>query len=154
MHMKGQNAYFTVEAALVLPMVMSAMLVGIYLFCYQYDRCLLEQDMGSLLIWNSAMAAQNAGETDKIAESIRQRAAQIDRAKYVAWKLTAIDVRLEKNDLSLSGQGELSFPVPGWNLWNQDNLWKAQVSYESSRLSPVFYIRQYRKLHGVLQKVP
>lgn len=154
MHMKEQNAYFTVEAALVLPMVMSAMLVGIYLFCYQYDRCLLEQDMGSLLIWNSAMAAQNAGETDKIAESIRQRAAQINQAKYAAWKLTAIDIKLEKNNLSISGQGELSFPVPGWNLWNQDNLWEAQVSYESSRLSPVFYIRQYRKLHGMLQKGP
>lgn len=152
--MKEQNAYFTVEAALVLPMVMSAMLVGIYLFCYQYDRCLLEQDMGSLLIWNSAMAAQNAGETDKIAESIRQRAAQINQAKYAAWKLTAIDIKLEKNNLSISGQGELSFPVPGWNLWNQDNLWEAQVSYESSRLSPVFYIRQYRKLHGMLQKGP
>lgn len=151
--MKAKNAYFTVEAALVLPMVMSAMLVGIYLFCYQYDRCLLEQDMGSLLIWGSAMAAENAGETEKIAENLRQRAAQINRAKYAAWKLTAIDIKLERNNLSLIGQGELAFPIPGWNLWNQDNLWEAQVSYESSRLSPVFYIRQYRKLHGMLQKV-
>lgn len=152
--MKTKNAYFTMEAALVLPMVMSAMLVGIYLFCYQYDRCLLEQDMGSLLIWSSAMAAENAGETEVIAESLQRRAAQINRAKYAAWKLTAIDIELERNDLSLTGRGELAFPVPGWNLWNQDNLWEAQVSYESSRLSPVFYIRQYRKLHGMLQKVP
>lgn len=151
--MKAKNAYFTVEAALVLPMVMSAMLVGIYLFCYQYDRCLLEQDMGSLLIWGSAIAAENVGETEKIAESLRQRAAQINRVKYAAWKLTAIDIRLERNDLSLTGQGELAFPIPGWNLWNQDNLWEAQVSYESSWLSPVFYVRQYRKLHGILQKV-
>lgn len=152
--MKGQNAYFTVEAALVLPMVMSAMLMGIYLFCYQYDRCLLEQDMGSLLLWSSAMAAENVGETEKIAESLQRRTAQINQAKYAAWRLTAIDIKLERNDLSLTGQGELVFPIPGWNLWNQDNLWEAQVSYESSRLSPVFYIRQYRKLHGMLQKVP
>ena len=149
--MQGKNAYFTVEAALVLPMVMSAMLVGIYLFCYQYDRCLLEQDMGSLLIWGSAMATENAGETGVITESLQQRVAQINRAKYAAWRLTAIDIRLERNKLSLTGQGELAFPVPGWNLWNQDNLWEARVSYESSRLSPVFYIRQYRKLHGLLQ---
>ena len=152
--MKEKNAYFAVEAALVLPMVMSAMLVGIYLFCYQYDRCLLEQDMGSLLIWSSAMAAEYAGETEKIAENLQRRAAQINRAKYAAWKLTAIDIRLERNNLSLTGRGELAFPVPGWNLWNHDNLWEARVSYESSRFSPVFYIRQYRKLHGILQKVP
>lgn len=151
--MRVKNAYFTVEAALVLPMVMSAMLIGIYLFCYQYDRCLLEQDMGSLLVWGSAMTAENAGKTEIIAESLQQRAAQTNREKYAAWKLTAIDIRLERNNLSLIGQGELAFPVTGWNLWNHDNLWEAQVSYESSRLSPVFYIRQYRKLHGMLQEV-
>lgn len=152
--MRIQNAYFTVEAALVLPMVMSAMLVGIYLFCYQYDRCLLEQDMGNLLIWGNALTAENAGEIEKIKESLHQRAAQINRSKYVAWKLTAMDIRLEKNKLSITGRGELAFPVQGWNLWNQDNLWEAQVNYEISRLSPVFYIRQYRKLHGMLQNIP
>lgn len=146
-----RNAYFTVEAALVLPMIMSAMLVGIYLFCYQYDRCLMEQDMGSLLLWGNAMASENAGDTEEIRKSLQQRAARINREKYAAWKLTAIDIRLEKNKLSVIGRGELAFPVPGWNLWNHDNLWEARVNYESSRLSPVFYIRQYRKLHGIMQ---
>ena len=150
-NLREKNAYFTVEATLVLPMVLSAMLMGIYLFCYQYDRCLLEQDMGSLVIWGSAMAAERAGETEQIAENLKQRAAQINRVKYAAWQLTAIDIRLEKNDLSITGRGELAFPVPGWNLWNHDNLWEAQVSYERSRLSPVFYIRQYRKIQGMLQ---
>ena len=149
--MRVKNAYFTVEAALVLPMVMSAILMGIYLFCYQYDRCLLEQDMGSLLIWGSAMAAEQAGETEQIAASLKQRAAQIHRAKYAAWQITAIDIRLEKDNLSLTGRGELAFPVPGWNLWNRDNLWEAQVSYKRSRISPVFYIRQYRKIQGMIQ---
>lgn len=149
-----RNAYFTVEAALVLPMVMSAMLVGIYLFCYQYDRCLMEQDMGSLLLWSNAMTAEKAGETEEMEESLRQRAARINRSKYASWKSTAIDIRLEKNKLSITGRGELAFPVQGWNLWNKDNLWEVQVNYESSRLSPAFYIRQYRKLHGMLQNVP
>lgn len=152
--MRMRNAYFTVEAALVLPMVMSAMLVGVYLFCYQYDRCLMEQDMGSMLLLGNAITAENAGEIEEIKESLRQRAARINRTKYAAWKLTAIDIRLEKNKLSITGRGELAFPVQGWNLWNQNNLWEAQVNYESSRLSPVFYIRQYRKLHETLQNVP
>ena len=152
--MRVRNAYFTVEAALVLPMVMSAMLVGIYLFCYQYDRCLMEQDMGSLLLWGHSKAAENAGETEEIKDSLLQRAARINRSKYAAWRFTAIDIRLEKNKLSVTGRGELAFPVRGWNLWNRNNLWEVQVNYESGRLSPVFYIRQYRKLHGVLQNAP
>ena len=152
--MEKRNAFFTVEAALVLPMVISAMLVGIYLFCYQYDRCLMEQDMGSLLICGNSISAENAGKTEDLAESVKRRAAWIHLDKYAAWKLKAIDIRLEHNELSVSGAGELIFPIPGWNMWNRDNIWEAQVSYKSSRLSPVFFIRQYRKLHGMLHKEP
>lgn len=149
--MKRCNAYFAVEAALVLPLVMSAMMMGIYLFCYQYDRCLLEQDMGSLMIWSCAIATENAGESEEIKERIQTRASEINREKYAAWKITAVEIKLKKNDISLAGWGELTFPITGWNQWNDDNLWEAEVQYKCDRLSPVFYIRQYRKLQGILQ---
>lgn len=150
--MKDSNAYFTIEAALVLPLVIGAMMMGLYLFCYQYDRCLLEQDMGSLLIFSCAQATENADSTDEIRENIELRAGELNRKKYAAWELTALDIKLEKNHISIIGQGQLTFPVPGWNLWNNINVWEAKVSYGSNRLSPVFYIRQYRKIHGLFQK--
>lgn len=149
--MNRRNAYFVVEAALVLPLVMSAMIIGIYLFCYQYDRCLLEQDMGSLMIWSSDITTNNAGESGKIKEKLQIRASNISLEKYIAWKMTAVDIKLEKNDISLTGQGELAFPIKGWNRWNNDNLWEAVVQYKCDRLSPVFYIRQYRKLQGMFR---
>ena len=148
--MKRQNAYFTVEAALVLPIVISAMLLISYLFCFQYDRCLLEQDMGALALWSSVAAsgyAEGAGDLDQL---LRQRAAGIYQGKYVAWENTNVEIRLEKDQVSVSGSGELTFPVPEWNLWNDDNFWKAATSFQNSRRSPVFYIRQYRKLEGLL----
>lgn len=150
--MKDSNAYFTIEAALVLPLVIGAMMMGLYLFCYQYDRCLLEQDMGSLLIFSCAQATENADSTDEIRENIELRAGELNRKKYAAWELTTLDIKLEKNHISIIGQGQLTFPVPGWNLWNNKNVWEAKVSYGSNRLSPVFYIRQYRKIHGLFQK--
>lgn len=146
-----RNAYFVVEAALVLPLVMSAMMMGIYLFCYQYDRCLLEQDMGSLMIWSSAIATENAGESGEIKENLQARASNINLEKYAAWEMTTVDIKLEKNDISLIGRGEIAFPIAGWNRWNDDNLWEAKVQYKCDRLSPVFYIRQYRKLQGIFQ---
>lgn len=149
--MKDSNAYFTIEAALVLPLVIGAMMMGLYLFCYQYDRCLLEQDMGSLLIFGCALATENAGSTDEIRENIELRAGELNRKKYAAWDLTTLDIKLEKNHISIIGQGQLTFPVPGWNLWNNNNVWEAKVSYGSNRLSPVFYIRQYRKIHSLFQ---
>lgn len=149
--MSRRNAYFVVEAALVLPMVMSAMMIGIYLFCYQYDRCLLEQDIGSLMIWSNAVATENAGESEEIKESLQARAFDINLEKYAAWEMTAVEIKLEKNDISLIGRGELAFPIAGWNRWNNDNLWEAEVQYKCDRLSPVFYIRQYRKLQRMFE---
>lgn len=150
--MKGQNAYFTVEAALVLPLVMSAMLFGIYLFCFQYDRCLLEQDLGGLLLWGSGTVTENAGNANEQSAQLSLRAAEVYRDKYVAWEFTAMDIHLKQNELSVSGQGRLAFPVPGWNLWNDSNIWGAESSFSGNRLSPVFYIRQYRKLQDMVNE--
>ena len=144
---KDCGAYFTVEAALVLPLVMSAILLSIYLFCFQYDRCLMEQDMGSLVLWCNEIRLENADTVKEQEEKIQNRAGEIYRDKYVAWELTTIDVQLEKNRISVVGQGQLTFLVPGWNLWNDVNLWKAEVTYESRSILPVFYIRQLRKLN-------
>lgn len=147
--MRKKNAYFTVEAALVLPVVMSAMLLGIYLFCYQYDRCLLEQDMGWLLVRGMAVIAENADDARNAEKELQNLAAQIYREKYAAWKFGKVRIGLERNKLSCVGAGELVFPVPGWNFPNQKHRWKAEAGCDADRLSPVFYIRQYRKLHGL-----
>lgn len=67
--MEKKNAYFTVEAALVLPIVIAALLFVIYMMLFQYDRCLLEQDMGAIALWGSGgrfrcggYGAEDAGE--------------------------------------------------------------------------------------------
>ena len=148
--MKRQNAYFTVEAALVLPLVISAMLLVTYLFCYQYDRCLLEQDMGGLALWSSAAASGYVEDTEELSKLLKQRAADIYQGKYVAWKSTDVEIRLEKNQITVFGSGELTFPVSGWNLWNDSSNWAAKTSFQNSRCSPVYYIRQYRKLKGLI----
>ena len=131
----------------MLPLVISAILLEMYLFCFQYDRCLMEQDMGSLILWCSELRLENADTVKEQEEKIQNRAGEIYRDKYVVWELTKVDVQLEKNRISVVGQGQLTFPVPGWNLWNDVNLWKAEVTYESRSILPVFYIRQLRKLN-------
>lgn len=148
--MKVKNAYFTVEAALVLPLVIYVMLLVTYLFCFQYDRCLLEQDMGGLALWSSATASGYTEDTEDLNMLLTQRATDVYQGKYVAWKNTNVETRLEKNQISVSGSGELTFPIPEWNLWNDSGHWEVKTSFQNSRRSPVFYIRQYRKLKVLL----
>ena len=49
------DGFFTVEAAMVLSITLSAILLIIYLLFFQYNRCLMEQDMGTLALRGAVM---------------------------------------------------------------------------------------------------
>lgn len=49
------GAFFTVEAAILYPLVLAVIVLMVYLLFFQYDRCLLDQDIGKA-------AVQNAGK--------------------------------------------------------------------------------------------
>lgn len=143
--MEKNNAYFTVEVALVLPLVISILLFIIYMLFYQYDRCLLEQDMGALALWGSL---EEADGTAAFEEKVRNRMAQLYREKYIAWSYTQMEAGLEQNNFCVKGSGSLTFPLPGWNFWSEGNVWSAQTEYNYRRLSPVTFIRLCHKFMG------
>lgn len=139
-----ENAYFTVEAALVVPMVISTILFIIYMLFFQYDRCLMEQDMGALIIWGCSV---ESSDEEKFKESIRERIQGIYQEKYVAWEMTTLRTRLQQNNFSVEAEGKLTFPFAEWNFWDVENVWGAEVSYSCQRLSPLAFIRLCRKIH-------
>ena len=144
--MENRNAYFTVEAALVLPLVIGAVLFVIYTMLFQYDRCLLEQDVGAIALWGSIAEASDTGELER---KVQARIAELYREKYVAWRITKLNASLDRNRFGAQGEGQLTFPVPGWNFWNTDNVWRVQAGYGYSRLSPVTFIRLCHRFQEV-----
>ena len=140
--MKKENGYFTVEAALVFPMAISVILFVIYMMLFQYDRCLLEQDLGAMALWGSRAEATDGVSLE---DKIRQRVTSMYMDKYAAWKVTVLDTSLEKNRFSAKGAGKLTFPVPGWNFWSKEDVWSANAEYSYTRLSPVTFVRLCHK---------
>lgn len=136
--MSDRNAYFTVEAALVLPVVISVLLFVIYTMLFQYDRCLLEQDLGAMALWGSLVEAP---DTSVLEQKVQARVSELYRDKYAVWRITRLDAFLDRNRFCVEGAGQLTFPVPGWNFWSGDNVWEAKADYGYSRLSPVSFIR-------------
>lgn len=136
--MRERNAYFTVEAALVLPVVIGAILFVIYMMLFQYNRCLLEQDVGAMAMGGSLV---EASETVELEQRAQERMAGLYREKYMAWRITQLKGDLDRNRFCVEGTGQLTFPVPGWNFWGADNIWEAKASYGYTRLSPVTFIR-------------
>ena len=142
---KFVEAYFVVEAALVLPLAISAIMLAVGLFVFQFDRCLMEQDMAAQALRGAVTEAES---TEKLTEKMQMQTAELYRDKYVAWDLIMMEINLKRGIVEAVGQGEFRFSLPGWNLWNKENIWEAKALYKAHRIVPVDFIRNCRKVKG------
>lgn len=139
------SAYFTVEAVLVLPIVFGVIFLVMYLMFFQYDRCLLEQDIGALALYGATVQADD--NEDRMRQ-LADRANGLYEEKYVAWDSAEIGMKLERGKLMVERKGNLRFPLPGLAFWSGKDVWGTSVRYENTILSPTTMIRTWRKLTG------
>ena len=132
---KQAGGYFTVEAAMVMPVVLGVIVFIMYLLFFQYNRCLLEQDIGVLAMRGAALQAEN--NEDRI-DKLRQQAEEVYREKYIVWRGGEIQIRLERGKLEVKQSGAVMSPGGG--------SWTTEACYENQILSPTTFIRTYRKL--------
>lgn len=142
--MKKIDAYFTVEASLVLPIAIAAVLFTIYLLFFQYDRCLLEQNTGRLAL--RGCTAQLADSEELVQELMIQ--AQEEDSRYIAWKMGDAQIVLKGNSVSVKRFGELVFPFQNLMFQSVDSIWSTECTYENIRVLPVQFIRNCRKMMG------
>lgn len=132
----GVEGYFTVEAALVLPMVLAEVVLIIYLLFFQYDRCLMEQDLGVLMFRGITMAGED--NRHKM-EELEKYVAKQDTEKYLVWDREDIKMKIERGILCVSQKGQMSTTGVRWD---------ASRTYEGHFVSPVFLIRSVRRMTG------
>lgn len=137
------EGYFTVEAAMVLPMVFGVILVIVYLLFFQYNRCLQEQDMGILALRGRTLQAENNEERIR---QLREQADNLYDDKYVAWERGEIELKLEKGTINVKQSSRIIFPF--WRMNYVNRSWDTTTEYENSIISPASFIRNYRKVIG------
>lgn len=134
------KAYFTVEAALLFPVVTGCILFVAYAWIFQYNRCLAEQDTGALAVFGSADWTKDREEVFRELESRNKRSSQ---EKYVAWERGETAVRIEKNEIQITQRGKLALP----NIAaGKRALWETEATCRSQIISPVFFVRAGRKI--------
>lgn len=139
------GAYFTLEAALIFPIVLSVVLLVIYLLFYEYDRCLMEQDMGALSLYGATVQAEDNEARMRL---LAARKNALYEEKYIAWNNGEVSMRLEKGKIQVERTGTLLFPFLGMSFWSSDSSWGTTVKYESAVMSPAAMIRNWRRLTG------
>ena len=83
MQRKNYKAYFTVEAAVLYPIVLGVIVLMTYLLFFQYDRCLLEQDMGRAAVRSGSRWMQKKEELNR---QLQEKDMFFDTEKYIAWE--------------------------------------------------------------------
>ena len=139
------DGFFTVEAAMVLSITLSAILLIIYLLFFQYNRCLMEQDMGTVALRGAVM--QEEDMQDRLYK-LKSQTGSLYQEKYVAWEYGEIGYKLEKGKIYVESTGKMQFPFSKM-FGDVDYVWSTTSIFENHILSPVSWIRNYRKITRV-----
>jgi hypothetical protein len=140
---KESDAYFTVEAAILYPIILSVILLMTYLLLFQYDRCLLEQDIGKATVLSGSKWTLTK---EQLNDYMQKKALHFDEEKYIAWENEDPLWNLEKNDVILEKTGRLRYPFAGMGA--QEKYWSAKASFQADRISPVFWLRRSRNVQN------
>lgn len=128
---------------MVLPLVTGALIFAVFLFVFQYDRCLLEQDINMLAVCAGTVTADSGEELEAM---IRRKASEIFMDKYAAWTMNELHIGVKGDRVSVKGGGCLTLPLPEWNFFREEKEWGTRIRRETVRTSPADYIRLYRKI--------
>lgn len=131
------------EAALVLPVALAVILLTIYLFFYQYDRCLMEFDTITLFV----KSREQWGEEKEVAaERLNRGIADLSGGAYVAWEQGEVRYLLKGNTLRIENAGSVRFPFSGFGLSVGGSIWETQTVYEEEKWNPVTTLRLVRRV--------
>lgn len=134
--MKG---YFTLEAALLMPVVFAVYCFLIYIGFYQYDRCLAEQDLRLAMLRGSKTGqmsgVERLAETYEIYENLGQDT-------YIAAEMERPQIRIAYGKMTGCVRGRLDIPVPGL----PETEWNIEVLGESDIRDPVFLLRLWDRM--------
>lgn len=145
MRQKRCAAYFTVEAVMILPFVIWIIGLVIYLMLFQYNRCLMEQDLGMVLLRACSFtvpAQEQAMYATALCEGVNQE-------KYLACDTAPISVNVQVSGLTVSGALEVNCPLGNPGIV-EDTL-QAERRYQYTRQSPIFIVRTCNKIKQALE---
>lgn len=137
------HGYMTVEAALLMPMVLFSLFFIIFMGFYQYDRCIAEQD-GKVIV----MRASDIRETDeaRVIRKVMEKGELAGRKKLLFSNSVQKNISLSEGRAKISISGKVDTILNG--LVKGDN-WKAfgyAAEYEAEKYDPVGFIRICRRV--------
>ena len=140
-----QNAYFTLEACMIMPFVLGVIILVMYWGFYSYDKCISQQDVYRLLIRGCQIKdASNEYVLNKIKEESERFG-----DKYVMYISDGKRVAVEHNSINISEKGVLNVKVPFIEFLFEENIWSINTESKTTRIHPIETIRLCKKVESL-----
>lgn len=146
---RKENAYFSIEAALIMPLVFLLIFFLIYVGFYQYDKCLLNQDAYRMLIRGSQVKFEN---NSGVAQKMKEEDVKWYYDKYMLCDFENKRIEVKHGTLSFSQDAVLTVPFLTLIDWTGKRTWHICVDVESGRIQPTDTIRNCRKLQNIQER--
>lgn len=133
-----QDAYFTVEAALVVPIALGILVMIIYMSFYLYDRCVMSQDC-YVLSYRQSIEKGNADRAGQ--EKIR------DQLGGKLFMLSGMDAGSSAGGtIRVKTEAAMDPPLFGLPVFGEENHWKIAVERKARKTDPPKDYRRVRRL--------
>ncbi len=143
---RREKAYFTVEAALVLPMVILFTTVMIFMAFYVHDRCIMEQSAYEAALRGTGNNIKDAQEAYKEAQLA---AGRLTDERLFAIKNFTYSVAVTADIVRVAYHCEINMPLLSWLGEYVDALnFSIDAAGEAKRLRQVQEIRFFRTING------
>ena len=144
---KYLGGYMTVEATLIMPVVLYVCFFIAYTGIFIYDRCVMKQDAFRVALRGSSMYGQDNEEACYAAEKQMEI---ISSDKYIATESTyEITVR---NKVSVSVSGYVDMPFWGLAGLSEEKGFAITETVECKDLCPALFIRMCRQITETMEK--
>lgn len=146
--MRKEEGYFTVEAALILPVVLLIFTTVLFLSFYIYDRCILEQSAYGAALRGSTNYYQRNEEAYMAA---KRGAISLTEGKLVAASSLENEVTVTERSVTVSYRCIVNMPFLSWlSNFTGDAGFTISVAKEVPRSRQVRLIRIFRKSNRLL----
>ena len=145
---KSEAAYFTVEASLILPLVMLFTIMMIFLSFYSYDRCVLEHSAYEAALRGTYSHTKTAGEAAALA---RTAAGRLVEGKLIAARDFTYDVAVDADKVTINYHCAVNMPFMTWLARYMPNIdMTLDISRSVARHRPAQFVRGLRNINKLV----
>lgn len=147
---KDLDGSYTVEMALLFPVILGVLLFSLGLTFYLYDLCIL--DIGANL---AAMEGQKFADMSEknIERKVRRLAEEEVKNSLIAMEHLTVSVQVKKDKISVAYNGEYSFPIINLFLGGSSKKEAVSIQAESVIQNAVEWIQTVRKVGRIVDYI-